>query len=94
MESPGDDNSASSKDEKIRESESEPEEGEITDSQSENSYDEDSTSENKESSEDSEEEDEEKISPPCIRVIVVRSPVLQTGSLFIITAVKPATIGR
>ncbi|XP_069735981.1 angiogenic factor with G patch and FHA domains 1 isoform X2 [Phaenicophaeus curvirostris] len=38
--------------------------------------------------------DEEKIWPPCIRVIVVRSPVLQTGSLYIITAVKPATIGR
>nr|XP_048273349.1 angiogenic factor with G patch and FHA domains 1-like [Myodes glareolus] len=94
VESPGDDNSASSKDEKIRESESEPEEGEITDSQSENSYDEDSTSENKESSVDSEDEDKEKIWPPCIRVIVIRSPVLQTGSLFIITAVKPATIGR
>ncbi|EGW04232.1 Angiogenic factor with G patch and FHA domains 1 [Cricetulus griseus] len=93
--SPGDDNSASSKDEKIRESESEPEEGEITDSQSENSYDEDSTSENKGSSEESEDEvEEEKIWPPCIRVIVVRSPVLQTGSLFIITAVNPATIGR
>lgn len=56
VESPGDDNSPSSKDERIRESESEPEEGEITDSQSENSYDEDSTTENKESSEDSEEE--------------------------------------
>ncbi|XP_071587450.1 angiogenic factor with G patch and FHA domains 1 isoform X2 [Heliangelus exortis] len=39
-------------------------------------------------------QDEEKIWPPCIRVIVVRSPVLQTGSLYIITAVKPATIGR
>ena len=38
--------------------------------------------------------DEEKIWPPCIRVIVIRSPVLQTGSLFIITAVNPATIGR
>ncbi|XP_064497873.1 angiogenic factor with G patch and FHA domains 1 isoform X2 [Pseudopipra pipra] len=38
--------------------------------------------------------DEEKIWPPCIRVIVIRSPVLQTGSLYIITAVKPATIGR
>lgn len=56
VESPGDDNSASSKDEKIRESESEPEEGEITDSQSESSYDEDGPSENKESSEDSEDE--------------------------------------
>ncbi|KAL1783442.1 angiogenic factor with G patch and FHA domains 1 [Sigmodon hispidus] len=92
-ESPGEENSASSKDERIRESESEPEEGEITDSQSENSYGEDSTSE-KESSEESEDEDEEKIWPPCIRVIVIRSPVLQTGSLFIITAVNPATIGR
>ncbi|XP_062455731.1 angiogenic factor with G patch and FHA domains 1 isoform X2 [Rhea pennata] len=39
-------------------------------------------------------EDEEKIWPPCIRVIVIRSPVLQIGSLYIITAVKPATIGR
>ncbi|XP_031951599.1 angiogenic factor with G patch and FHA domains 1 isoform X3 [Corvus moneduloides] len=38
--------------------------------------------------------DEEKIWPPCIRVIVIRSPVLQTGSLYIITAVKSATIGR
>ncbi|XP_015220504.1 angiogenic factor with G patch and FHA domains 1 isoform X2 [Lepisosteus oculatus] len=32
--------------------------------------------------------------PPCVRVTVVRSPVLQTGTLFIITADKPATIGR
>ncbi|XP_061476288.1 angiogenic factor with G patch and FHA domains 1 isoform X2 [Rhineura floridana] len=39
-------------------------------------------------------EDGDKIWPPCIRVIVVRSPVLQMGSLYIITAVKPATIGR
>nr|XP_021147856.1 angiogenic factor with G patch and FHA domains 1 isoform X2 [Columba livia] len=39
-------------------------------------------------------EEEEKIWPPCIRVIVIRSPVLQTGSLYIITAVRPATIGR
>ncbi|XP_072272396.1 angiogenic factor with G patch and FHA domains 1 isoform X2 [Pyxicephalus adspersus] len=38
--------------------------------------------------------DAEQIWPPCIRVIVVRSPVLQKGSLFIITAVKSATIGR
>ncbi|CAI5787425.1 angiogenic factor with G patch and FHA domains 1 isoform X2 [Podarcis lilfordi] len=36
----------------------------------------------------------DKIWPPCIRVIVIRSPVLQMGSLYIITAVKPATIGR
>ncbi|KAG2466902.1 AGGF1 factor, partial [Polypterus senegalus] len=32
--------------------------------------------------------------PPCVRVIVVRSPVLQTGMLYIITADKSATIGR
>ncbi|KAG8598642.1 hypothetical protein GDO81_002684 [Engystomops pustulosus] len=38
--------------------------------------------------------DTERIWPPCIRVIVVRSPVLQKGSLFIITAEKSATIGR
>ncbi|XP_028604159.2 angiogenic factor with G patch and FHA domains 1 isoform X2 [Podarcis muralis] len=36
----------------------------------------------------------DKIWPPCIRVIVIRSPVLQMGSLYIITAVKPATFGR
>ncbi|XP_054843243.1 angiogenic factor with G patch and FHA domains 1 isoform X2 [Eublepharis macularius] len=39
-------------------------------------------------------EDGDKIWPPCIRVTVIRSPVLQMGSLYIITAVKPATIGR
>lgn len=94
IESPVDNNPAPSKDEKIRESESEPEEGEITDSQSESSYNGNSTSEDRESSEESEDEDEEKIWPPCIRVIVIRSPVLQMGSLFIITAVNPATIGR
>ncbi|XP_005386089.1 PREDICTED: angiogenic factor with G patch and FHA domains 1 [Chinchilla lanigera] len=87
-------NSASFKDEKIIESDSEPEEGEITDSQSEGSYDEDGTSEDSRTAEETEDEDEEKIWPPCIRVIVIRSPVLQTGSLFIITAVNPATIGR
>ncbi|XP_018120886.1 angiogenic factor with G patch and FHA domains 1 isoform X2 [Xenopus laevis] len=38
--------------------------------------------------------DQERIWPPCIRVTVVRSPVLQTGTLFIITADKTATIGR
>ncbi|XP_037385361.1 angiogenic factor with G patch and FHA domains 1 isoform X2 [Talpa occidentalis] len=82
------------KDEKIIETDSEPEEGEITDSQTEDSYDEDTTSEDNVTAEDTEDEDEEKIWPPCIRVIVIRSPVLQTGSLFIITAVNPATIGR
>ncbi|XP_006268245.1 angiogenic factor with G patch and FHA domains 1 isoform X1 [Alligator mississippiensis] len=75
--------------------ESEPEEGEITDSEYEEYSSEDKlTSEQSVNSEDSENEDEERIWPPCIRVIVIRSPVLQTGSLYIITAVKPATIGR
>ncbi|XP_076995490.1 angiogenic factor with G patch and FHA domains 1 [Tamandua tetradactyla] len=88
-------NSNSFKVEKIIETDSEPEEGEITDSQTEDSYNEDSTSEDSVTAEDTEDEgDEEKIWPPCIRVIVIRSPVLQTGSLFIITAVSPATIGR
>ncbi|XP_045931726.1 angiogenic factor with G patch and FHA domains 1 isoform X2 [Micropterus dolomieu] len=32
--------------------------------------------------------------PPCVRVTVVRSPVLQVGTLFIITADCPATVGR
>lgn len=95
VESPGDEASASLKDERERASESEPEEGEITDSQSECSYDGDPSSGDRQSSEESDDEDdEEKIWPPCIRVIVIRSPVLQMGSLFIITAVSPATIGR
>ncbi|KAM9799940.1 angiogenic factor with G patch and FHA domains 1 [Syngnathus typhle] len=32
--------------------------------------------------------------PPCVRVTVVRSPVLQVGTLFIITADSASTIGR
>lgn len=36
----------------------------------------------------------EEVWPPCVRVTVVRSPVLQVGTLFIITALQPATIGR
>ncbi|XP_066501295.1 angiogenic factor with G patch and FHA domains 1 isoform X3 [Hoplias malabaricus] len=32
--------------------------------------------------------------PPCVRVTVVRSPVLQPGTLFILTADHIATIGR
>ncbi|KFP34745.1 Angiogenic factor with G patch and FHA domains 1, partial [Chlamydotis macqueenii] len=82
-------------DSRTADTESEPEEGEITDSECEAYSSEDEvTSEESTDSEDSEDEDEEKIWPPCIRVIVIRSPVLQTGSLYIITAVKPATIGR
>ncbi|XP_018592135.1 angiogenic factor with G patch and FHA domains 1 isoform X2 [Scleropages formosus] len=37
---------------------------------------------------------QEEAWPPCVRVTVVRSPVLQTGTLYIITADTPATIGR
>ncbi|NXU53587.1 AGGF1 factor, partial [Turnix velox] len=82
-------------DSKTADTESEPEEGEITDSECEvSSSDDEVASEETTDSEDLEDEDEGKIWPPCIRVIVVRSPVLQTGSLYIITAVKPATIGR
>ncbi|XP_053148869.1 angiogenic factor with G patch and FHA domains 1 isoform X2 [Hemicordylus capensis] len=77
------------------ETESEPEEGEITDSeQEEYSIDDEVTSEETVNSEETDSEDGDKIWPPCIRVIVIRSPVLQMGSLYIITAVKPATIGR
>ncbi|XP_027302139.3 angiogenic factor with G patch and FHA domains 1 isoform X1 [Anas platyrhynchos] len=89
------DTAAYTDDSKIVDTESEPEEGEITDTEHEVYSSEDEvTSEETSDSEDSENEDEEKIWPPCIRVIVIRSPVLQTGSLYIITAVKPATIGR
>ncbi|KAH0628008.1 hypothetical protein JD844_008653 [Phrynosoma platyrhinos] len=77
------------------ETESEPEEGEITDSEEEEYNSEDElSSRDTVDSEDTDSEDADKIWPPCIRVIVVRSPVLQMGSLYIITAVKPATIGR
>ncbi|XP_054667055.1 angiogenic factor with G patch and FHA domains 1 isoform X1 [Grus americana] len=89
------DTAAYTDDSRTADTESEPEEGEITDSECEAYSSEDEvTSEETADSEDSEDEDEEKIWPPCIRVIVIRSPVLQTGSLYIITAVKPATIGR
>ncbi|KAG8598645.1 hypothetical protein GDO81_002684 [Engystomops pustulosus] len=72
---------------------SEPEEGELTDSEKTYS-DEDESSASSVSAHNSDVEDTERIWPPCIRVIVVRSPVLQKGSLFIITAEKSATIGR
>ncbi|XP_041092741.1 angiogenic factor with G patch and FHA domains 1-like [Polyodon spathula] len=73
-------------------SESEPEEGEITESEKEDGSAVETTG--SESSELEEEEDSEAAWPPCVRVTVVRSPVLQTGTLFIITADNPATIGR
>ncbi|KAF2978104.1 hypothetical protein EK904_007235 [Melospiza melodia maxima] len=88
------DAAACTDDSRTADTESEPEEGEITDSDCETYSEEELTSEETGDSEYSENEDEEKIWPPCIRVIVIRSPVLQTGSLYIITAVKPATIGR
>ncbi|KFP24815.1 Angiogenic factor with G patch and FHA domains 1, partial [Colius striatus] len=89
------DTAAYTDDSRTADTESEPEEGEITDSECEAySSEYEVTSEETADSEDSENEDKEKIWPPCIRVIVIRSPVLQTGSLYIITAVKPATIGR
>ncbi|KAG9488131.1 angiogenic factor with G patch and FHA domains 1 isoform X1 [Eleutherodactylus coqui] len=72
---------------------SEPEEGELSDSEK-TSNDEDASSASSASTHNSDVEDTERIWPPCIRVIVVRSPVLQKGSLFIITAEKSATIGR
>uniref|UniRef100_A0A8C1IRJ9 Angiogenic factor with G patch and FHA domains 1 n=1 Tax=Cyprinus carpio TaxID=7962 RepID=A0A8C1IRJ9_CYPCA len=37
---------------------------------------------------------QEEAWPPCVRVTVVRSPVLQTGTLFILTADTVATISR
>ncbi|XP_063309674.1 angiogenic factor with G patch and FHA domains 1 isoform X1 [Pelobates fuscus] len=75
--------------------ESEPEEGEILNSDNEKTSSDDELScGNSQTTNNSDMEDAETIWPPCIRVIVVRSPVLEKGSLFIITAVKRATIGR
>ncbi|XP_019908598.2 angiogenic factor with G patch and FHA domains 1 isoform X3 [Esox lucius] len=78
---------------------SEPEEGEITESEGEWRSTSSSSSSSplltKDSSESEMESQEvEEVWPPCVRVTVVRSPVLQTGTLFIITADSPATIGR
>ncbi|XP_038826912.1 angiogenic factor with G patch and FHA domains 1 isoform X5 [Salvelinus namaycush] len=73
-----------------------PEEGEITESEGEWKSTSSSPPPTKYSSESEIESQEvaEKVWPPCVRVTVVRSPVLQTGTLFIITADSPATIGR
>uniref|UniRef100_A0A3Q3WC21 Angiogenic factor with G patch and FHA domains 1 n=1 Tax=Mola mola TaxID=94237 RepID=A0A3Q3WC21_MOLML len=77
---------------------SEPEEGEITESEKEDSPRALSTASSSPSRESPESEMEtqsqEDIWPPCVRVTVVRSPVLQVGTLFIITADSPATVGR
>uniref|UniRef100_A0A8D0CPV6 Angiogenic factor with G patch and FHA domains 1 n=1 Tax=Sander lucioperca TaxID=283035 RepID=A0A8D0CPV6_SANLU len=76
---------------------SEPEEGEITESEREEwgstpSFSSSSSSSSKESPES--EMETQNIWPPCVRVTVVRSPVLQVGTLFIITADSRATVGR
>ncbi|KAM3877934.1 angiogenic factor with G patch and FHA domains 1 [Diretmus argenteus] len=80
---------------------SEPEEGEITESegewQSTPSFSPSSPSTPRGSPESEEETESQEVNdvwPPCVRVTVVRSPVLQVGTLFIITADSPATIGR
>ncbi|XP_035628504.1 angiogenic factor with G patch and FHA domains 1-like isoform X2 [Oncorhynchus keta] len=78
---------------------SEPEEGEITESEGEWKSTSSSSSPPRPTKYSSESEMEsqevaEEVWPPCVRVTVVRSPVLQTGTLFIITADSPATIGR
>ncbi|XP_018592134.1 angiogenic factor with G patch and FHA domains 1 isoform X1 [Scleropages formosus] len=76
-------------------SESEPEEGEIRESDGDqDSYSDPSAAADGSGSEEEELEVQEEAWPPCVRVTVVRSPVLQTGTLYIITADTPATIGR
>ncbi|KAK2862386.1 hypothetical protein Q5P01_001919 [Channa striata] len=81
---------------------SEPEEGEITESEKEErestlSFSSSPGSLSKESPESDmviQSQPVKDLWPPCVRVTVVRSPVLQVGTLFIITADSPATIGR
>ncbi|XP_006784586.1 angiogenic factor with G patch and FHA domains 1 isoform X1 [Neolamprologus brichardi] len=81
---------------------SEPEEGEITESEREEwestpSFSSPSSAasiESPESEMETQSQEVKDIWPPCVRVTVVRSPVLQVGTLFIITADSPATIGR
>ncbi|XP_068598735.1 angiogenic factor with G patch and FHA domains 1 [Brachionichthys hirsutus] len=81
---------------------SELEEGEITESEKEEwesvpSVSSSASSPSKESTEskmETQSQEGKDIWPPCVRVTVVRSPVLQVGTLFIITADSPATVGR
>ncbi|XP_029907228.1 angiogenic factor with G patch and FHA domains 1 isoform X1 [Myripristis murdjan] len=79
---------------------SEPEEGELTESEREwesTSSLSSSPSPSRDSPESDMETESQEVQdfwPPCVRVTVVRSPVLQVGTLFIITADSPATIGR
>ncbi|XP_056588033.1 angiogenic factor with G patch and FHA domains 1 [Triplophysa dalaica] len=81
--------------------ESEPEEGEITGSDGEKeplSSSSSISSPVQPAHESPEREVEAQVQeeawPPCVRVTVVRSPVLETGTLFILTADTVATIGR
>uniref|UniRef100_A0A3Q2NUL6 Angiogenic factor with G patch and FHA domains 1 n=1 Tax=Fundulus heteroclitus TaxID=8078 RepID=A0A3Q2NUL6_FUNHE len=82
---------------------SEPEEGEITESEREDVDSPSSPSscsspkhsrESPESEMEVQSQEVNNIWPPCVRVTVVRSPVLQVGTLFIVTADSPATFGR
>uniref|UniRef100_A0A3B5MVM1 G-patch domain-containing protein n=1 Tax=Xiphophorus couchianus TaxID=32473 RepID=A0A3B5MVM1_9TELE len=82
---------------------SEPEEGEITESEREDLDSASSPSScssprhSRESPESEMEVQSQEVNnfwPPCVRVTVVRSPALQVGTLFIITADSPATFGR
>lgn len=82
-------------------SESEPEEGEITasDGEKEPLSSSSSISSPVQPTHESPEREmetqvQEEAWPPCVRVTVVRSPVLETGTLFILTADTVATIGR
>ncbi|KAI5612952.1 angiogenic factor with G patch and FHA domains 1 [Silurus asotus] len=88
--------------------ESEPEEGEILQSRAKNGHSSSSLSSSSSSASlspppvaspasNSPERDMQQVEegwPPCVRVIVVRSPVLEPGTLFILTADSIATIGR
>ncbi|XP_041836116.1 angiogenic factor with G patch and FHA domains 1 isoform X1 [Melanotaenia boesemani] len=81
---------------------SEPEEGEITESEKEDLVSTPSSSsassyhskDSPESEMEMQIQEVKDIWPPCVRVTVVRSPVLQVGTLFIITADSTATFGR
>nr|XP_046240323.1 angiogenic factor with G patch and FHA domains 1 isoform X2 [Scatophagus argus] len=86
----------------VSEGNSEPEEGEITESEKEEWESTPSLSsscsspsvESPESEMETQSQEVKDFWPPCVRVTVVRSPVLQVGTLFIITADSPATFGR
>ncbi|KAJ8396556.1 hypothetical protein AAFF_G00016220 [Aldrovandia affinis] len=76
------------------EKDSEPEEGEITESEAECDDSSEPSTTDGSASEPEDQGGTEEAWPPCVRVTVVRSPVLETGTLYIFTADTPATIGR